>query len=153
MSTGSLQAPTEATQRISSPFHMRIVGREHADVVANLGDDPAGVLVRIWSDPNLPRDVLARWQLETSKPLLILGKGLLSRVERINEPRKPRASLLNHSDPESRMAVEHPVDDQRGQALHHGVGNGHVIDGAKIPVATVEVRHGRETVFEKSRID
>ena len=40
-------------ERVAPAFHMREVGREQADLVATVGDDPADILMRIRRDAKL----------------------------------------------------------------------------------------------------
>ena len=127
---------------------MRIVGREQADLVARVGDDPAGILVRVGRDAHLPLHELAGLERHLLQPLLVLVEGVVRAIHVAHPARHPRGALLDHAELQAGEAVEHPIDDQRGQRLHRRVADRHVVDRAEVVVAAMEVRHRRQAVVE-----
>src|SRR5438876_11656303 len=71
-----LQALLEALERVPAALDVRVVGREEADLLPRLPDDPADGLVRVGRDADLAPHVLARAQLEASEALLVLAEGV-----------------------------------------------------------------------------
>src|SRR5581483_4842875 len=71
----------EAADRISPAFDVRVVGREHADILAGLLDDPADGLGRVGRGADLAADVLARAERELPEPLLGISESLVRGVE------------------------------------------------------------------------
>src|SRR3546814_3057571 len=53
----------------------------------------------------------------------------------------------------SRVPLEHPVEDHRGEGLGGRAGDGHVVDGAEVLVAAVEVGHLGPAVDEVLRVE
>src|SRR5213078_5382878 len=97
--------------------------------------------------------VLARAQLELLEPLLVPAEGVGGGVQRPHEPGEPGPALLDDPEAEGGEAVEHPVDDQRAEHLHHRVLDGDVVDGTEVAVAAMEVRHWWQVVLEDHRVD
>src|SRR5580658_1653536 len=133
------EALLEALQRVTATFDMWIVGGEEADLLAAVGDDPAGVLMGIGGDANLAMDKIAGLHRHRLQALLVLVEGGEGRIHGPHPPREPGRALLDDADPEAREAVEHAVDDERAQRLHHRSAGRHVADGGEIEVAAVKI--------------
>src|SRR5207249_6772811 len=61
--------------------------------------------------------------------------------------------LLDDADAELREALEDAVDDEGREGLHGGPGDRHVVDGAEVLRAAVEVGHRRKPVLEVARVE
>src|SRR5262245_34310605 len=115
---GPFEARLEALDRVAAALDVRVVGREEADLVAGLLDDPADVLGRVRGRADLPPHVFARAELELLQPLLALAERLESGVHEAHPARHPGRPLLDHAEAQAREAVEHAVEDQRREGLH-----------------------------------
>src|SRR5438876_11378386 len=94
------QAPLEASERVPTAFDVRIVGREHADVVARLLDDPPRVLVRVRRHAHLAGEVLAWSELELLEAFLVPTEGVGGGVARPHQPGEPGRTLLDDAEAE-----------------------------------------------------
>src|SRR5262245_60935835 len=138
----------EAPERVPTALDVGIVGREEADLLARLLDDPADRLVRIGRHANLAAHVLARAELKPAETLLVPAEGADRRVELAHPARDPRRPLLDDADLEAREAFQDAVDDERRQHLHGWERDRHVVDRPEVLGAAVEVRNRRQPVLE-----
>ena len=97
-------------------FRMGKVGRPDDMVGAQRGDGVADErVVGLGRDHALPRHVLARPELR----LRHLGpEELPVLVEAVQPPGQPAGARLEHTDPETRVPLEHAVEDQPGEGEH-----------------------------------
>ena len=132
---------------------MRVVGREQRHLVAGVGDDPAGVFVRVGRDAQLPLHEFAGLGRQLLQPGLVAHEGMGGRIHRPHPARHPGSTQFDRAPFQPREAVEHAVEDQRGQGLHHRVRDGHVADRGEVVVATVEIGHRGQAVELVDRVD
>jgi hypothetical protein len=116
-------------------------------------DDPADGFGRVGRGADLTPHVLARPELEPAKALLVFGERFESRVELADPRGKPDRALLDDAELEPREAVEHAVEDQRGERLHRWKRDRHEIDRAEVLGTAVEVGHGRKAVLEERSVN
>ena len=138
----------EALDRVAAALDVRIVGGEETDIVARVGDDPACVLVRIGRDADLALDEFGRLHRHLLQPFLVPVEGVVGAIHVAHPAWHPRRALFDDAELQPREAVEHAIDDQRGQRLHRRIGDRHVVDRLEIVVAAVEVGHRRQAVVE-----
>src|SRR4029078_11706561 len=110
-------------------------------------------LGRVRRGPHLAPDVLARPQAQGPEPLLVPGEGVERRLHLPGPRRDPDRSLLD--DPEAQVgeALEHTVEDQRGERLRRWVRDAHLVDRGEVLLAAVEVRWDRQAVVEAAGLD
>src|ERR1700749_3843898 len=70
------EAVVETLERIAATFDMWKIRREQASLVAEIGNAPSGVRMRIGCPARLPAHDLRRTGGEFLQPLLVLDEGL-----------------------------------------------------------------------------
>ena len=102
--------------------------------------------MRIGRHAHLPLHQLAGLGRQALEAGLVPGEGHGGRVHGAHPPRYPGGTQLDGAPLQSREAVEHAVEDQRGQRLHDRIGDRHVGHRGEVVVAALEVGHGRQAV-------
>ena len=87
------------------------------------------------------------------QPFLVADERVERRLHLAHPRRHPDRALLDHADPQTREALEHAVEDHRRQRLRGRDGDAHVVDGAEVLLAAVEVGRDRQPVAEVVRVD
>ncbi len=82
----------------------------------------------------------------------MLHEGIEGRLHLPHPAGQPDGALLDHADLQVRVPLQHAVEDHRGQRLGRRAGDGHVVDGAEVLVAAVEVGDVGAAVDEVLRV-
>ena len=104
-------------------------------------------------EADLAAHVLARPQRQRLQAFLVAAEGVEGRLHLAHPRRHPDRALLDDADAQVGETLEHAVEDHRRQGLRRRSGDAHVVDGAEVLLAAVEVGRDRQPVAEVVGID